>query len=192
MSLESDDSVSNDQTGGAMPLRSSSAERSDSDPWRTRRATSIYVVDPCELTQLGWYHTLYHVDDLLLVGTGATPQDAIDAVCGGWADLVLIAADADPAAGLWIEQELLQRAVNARYLFTSTRAPSGSAHPGSVVAGADYLPTRGGVDELVANLRSSVDSMFDNTQTQLQEQGLMIGPFPDPGHLQNKARGSKS
>ncbi len=191
MSRESDGSDVFEELFGDIPPASSTPESRDSLSWHPRRLTSVFVVNPSELAQLGWYHTLYHVSDLLLVGTGSTAQDAVAAISDGWADLVLIDEDTDASSGLEIEQDLLRRPVKARYLFTSDRSDQ-RADPDQNLRGATpFLRTQGGVNELVIDLRSAVDAMFNNKEALLQQQGLSLGSYPDPSRIEARARGTK-
>ncbi len=189
MSRESDGSDVFEELFGDIPPASLASERHDLRSWQPRRLTSVFVVNPSELAQLGWYHTLYHVSDFLLVGTGSTAQDAVSAISDGWADLVLIDEDTDTQSGLDIEQDLLHRPVKARYLFTSDRSDQRLA-PGQNLRGtAPFLRTQGGVKELVIDLRSAVDAMFNNHEALLQQQGLSLGSYPDPSRIEARARG---
>ncbi len=191
MSRESDGSDVFEELFGATPPASSTPEYPDSASWQPRRLTSVFVVNPSELAQLGWYHTLYHVSDFLLVGTGSTAQDAVAAISDGWADLVLIDEDTDAQSGLGIEQDLLHRPVKARYLFTSDRSDQRSALDQNLSGTTPFLRTQGGVNELVIDLRSAVDAMFNNKEALLQKQGLSLGSYPDPSRIEARARGTK-
>lgn len=192
MSVESDGSDVFDELLGDKPAASSSIERHDSANWQPRRLTSVFVVNPSELAQLGWYHTLYHVSDFLLVGTSGSQQDAVAAISDGWADLILIDTDTDSESGLEIERELLNKPVGARYLFTSDKPDRRTLKDRAMRGATPFMRTQGGVKDLVADLRSAVDALFDDRTDQLQRQGLSLGSFPDPDLIDARARGTKS
>lgn len=199
MKWESDDSSAYGELLGNTSPRSPIAEHPDhlpgcqreDDPRQSRRLTSVFVVNPSELAQLGWYHALYYVSDLLLVGTSGSAVDAVAAISDGWADLILIDADTDEKSGLWIEQELLNQPVEAHYLFTSDRDDQRSIHDRTLRGATPFMRTNGGMDEMVSDLRSVVDEVFDNNVAWLQRQGLTLGSYPDPSLIEARARGTR-
>ncbi len=191
MSVESDGPDVFDELLGDKPASSSSVECHDSLSWQPRRLTSVFVVNPSELAQLGWYHTLYHVSDFLLVGTSGSQQDAVAAISDGWADLILVDSDVDSESGLAIERELLNKPVGARYLFTSDKPDRRTTQDRTMRGATPFMRTRGGVAELVADLRAAVDALFDDHTDQLQRQGLALGSFPDPDLIEARARGNR-
>ncbi len=199
MKWESDDSSTYGELPGNISPRSPfgghldqlSGSQRKADPHQPRRLTSVFVVNPSELAQLGWYHALYHVSDLLLVGTSGSAADAVTAISDGWADLVLIDADTDEESGLWVEQELLNQPVEAHYLFTSDRDDQRSLHDRTRRGATPFMRTNGGMDEMVSDLRSVVDKVFDNNVAWLQRQGLTLGSYPDPSLIEARARGTR-
>lgn len=199
MSLESDDSDVFDEFAKAAPSALSTASIPVQDRWNGRRLTSVFVVNPSELTQLGWYHTLYHLDDVLLVGSSGSATDAVEAVSTGWADLVLIDLEADSRSGRWIEQELAQKQLRAQYLFTADddlfTADDDLDSPNSgqrVVARTPTLSTRGGVGEVVGALRASIDHMFNDDEVRLRTSEQTVGVISDAERFEARVRGNQS
>lgn len=135
---------------------------------RRSQATTVYVVNPSELAQLGWYHSLYQTEDLLLIGTGSCTTDARDAIAQGWADLVLIDLSIDGQSGFGLERELLNTPIRASYLFTSdSERPGGAAHSGygqTIAGGLPTLHTRGAISLLVEDLRAAVQVLGNPNQ----------------------------
>lgn len=192
MSLESDGSDVFDEFTKAAPSALSNTSTPVQDPWNERRLTSVFVVNPSELTQLGWYHTLYHLDDVLLVGSSGSATDAVEAVSNGWADLVLIDLDADSRSGRWIEQELAQKPLGARYLFTADDPMHGQTPARCGAEHRQTMSTRGGVSEVVGALRSSIDHIFNDEEIRLRSSEQSVGHASDAERFEAQVRGNQS
>lgn len=199
MSLESDGSDVIERLAGVMtPPALMSATPTYAGTAAQRRMTSVFVVTPSEVTQLGWYHTLHHAEDLLLVGTGRDPSDATAAIRDGWADLVLVDVSTDDEAGFGIERDLLECPITAKYLFTSGEARPAvvpgalsTAMPQTIGGASPMLYTRCGVDLLLADLRRAVDTLFDIDPTDLRTQRVTSGSATNRNLMIARARGAQ-
>lgn len=78
---------------------------------------SVFLADAHEVVRLGVQHLLEATDDLALVGSTGSVDEARRAVLEGWADIVLIDIDLDGAHGQRISQDLLGAASRTRFCF---------------------------------------------------------------------------
>lgn len=101
------------------PDQRSAASRSSRPPGTPSPAPplTVFLVDPHEVVQLGVQALFASVDDVHLVGTAATLDEAFRAVAERWADVVLIDADLDGEGGKAIAGRLATLATPSRYCF---------------------------------------------------------------------------
>lgn len=78
---------------------------------------TVFLVDPHEVVQLGVQALFAAVDDLHLVGTAGTVEEAFRAVAERWADIVLIDADLDGEGGRALAARLAVLDNPSRYCF---------------------------------------------------------------------------